>query len=74
LPNVLLGRRAFPELVQTDARASLMAEALAGVLDRRAELIEACEQVRASLATDGSASSNVARMAAPWLRDSRAEA
>jgi lipid-A-disaccharide synthase len=72
LPNVLLRRRAFPELLQRDARAPRIADALADSLDRRGELLAACDEV-ASLLTDPvsgrtAPSAAVARMLAPWLR------
>ena len=38
LPNVLLGRRAFTELLQRDAQAPRIAQALADALDRRPAL------------------------------------
>jgi lipid-A-disaccharide synthase len=67
LPNVLLGRRAFTELLQRDARAPRIAEALADALDRRTELLAACDQVEASLGDLRAPSVTVARMLAPWL-------
>jgi lipid-A-disaccharide synthase len=71
LPNVLLRRRAFPELLQRDARAARIADALADSLDRRDELLEGCAEVAAIL-TDplgghAAPSAAVARMLAPWL-------
>jgi lipid-A-disaccharide synthase len=67
LPNVLLGRRAFTELLQRDARAPRLAEALADALDRRAELTAACDDVEAALGDVRTPSASVARMLAPWL-------
>jgi lipid-A-disaccharide synthase len=71
LPNVLLQRRVFPELLQRDARASSIAEALADTLDRRDELVAACNEVATLLAAplggDSAPSAAVARMLAPWL-------
>jgi lipid-A-disaccharide synthase len=72
LPNVLLRRRAFPELLQRDARAPRIAEALSGLLDRRDELLPDCDEVRSLLADPLGGhpvpSAAVARMLAPWLR------
>jgi lipid-A-disaccharide synthase len=67
LPNVLLGRRAFPELLQRDARAPRIAEALARALDRRPHLLAACDEVRAALGAATTPSASVARMLAPWI-------
>jgi lipid-A-disaccharide synthase len=67
LPNVLLGRRAFAELLQRDARPSRMALALADALDRRTELVGACDEVESLLRSAGAPSVEVARMVAPWL-------
>lgn len=67
LPNVLLGRRAFAELLQRDARSSRMALALADALDRRTELVAACDEVESLLRGASAPSAEVARMLAPWL-------
>jgi lipid-A-disaccharide synthase len=67
LPNVLLGRRAFTELLQRDARAGRMAEALVGALERRTALLAACDEVEAALGDVRTPSATVARMLAPWL-------
>jgi lipid A disaccharide synthetase len=68
LPNVLLRRRAFTELLQRDARAPRMAEALEDALDRRPELLAVCDEVEAALGDVRAPSASVARMLAPWLR------
>jgi lipid-A-disaccharide synthase len=67
LPNVLLGRRAFAELVQRHADTERMAEALADALDRRTELLVACDEVEAVLGRARTPSAEVARMIAPWV-------
>lgn len=80
LPNVLLGYRAFAELLQREARAERMADALADALDRRPALVEACGAVEAALVrgplgtraggeTAGARTPSiaVARMLVPWL-------
>jgi lipid-A-disaccharide synthase len=66
LPNVLLGRRAFPELLQRDARADRMRTALEAI-ERDARAREACEEVRALLGTNHAPSREVAEMLRPWL-------
>jgi lipid-A-disaccharide synthase len=67
LPNILLGRRAFAELVQRAARPERIAEALSDALDRRAALLETCNEVEAALLPPRSPSTRVAQMLAPWL-------
>jgi lipid-A-disaccharide synthase len=67
LPNVLLGRRAFTELLQRDASAEKMALAVDGALERRAVLLAACDEVEAALGSGPSPSASVAEMMAPWL-------
>lgn len=67
LPNILLGRGAFPELLQRHATASRMAEALANVLEARESFLGACTEVEATLGDRREASRNVARMLEPWL-------
>jgi lipid-A-disaccharide synthase len=67
LPNVLLGRGAFPELLQRHATASRMSEALATVLEARDSFLGACAEVEAGLADRRHASRDVARMLEPWL-------
>jgi lipid-A-disaccharide synthase len=67
LPNIMLGRRAFTELLQRDAQAPRMAQALADALDRRSALVGACDEVEAALGDEHTPSVSVARMLAPWL-------
>lgn len=71
LANVLLGREAFPELLQRDASAARIADTLADVLDRRDELVRSCDEVVASLGDRTRASFEVARMLRPWLEPAR---
>jgi lipid-A-disaccharide synthase len=67
LPNVLLGKRVFPELLQRDVRPQRLAAALGDVLDSRSALLRACEEVEARLEGHRRPSSEVARMLSPWL-------
>jgi lipid-A-disaccharide synthase len=67
LPNVLLERRAFPELLQRDVRVDRLAHALADALDRRGALASACTEVEAVLGPQKTPSARVARMLSPWL-------
>jgi lipid-A-disaccharide synthase len=67
LPNVLLGRRAFTELLQREALAPRIAQALSDAFDRRPALLAACDEVEATLGDCRTPSAEVARMLAPWL-------
>jgi lipid-A-disaccharide synthase len=67
LPNILLGRGAFPELLQRQATAARMTEALAIVLQDRDSFLEPCAEVEDALGGNASASQAVARMLEPWL-------
>lgn len=68
LPNVLLGRGAFPELLQRDARASRMEDAVLRVLDERASYLAACDEVEAALDGQTAPSLRVAKMIEPWVK------
>ncbi len=67
LPNVLLGRRAFTELLQRDATPKRLAQALLHALDGRAALLSACDEVEAILGAARAPSLAVAEMLSPWL-------
>jgi lipid-A-disaccharide synthase len=67
LPNVLLGRAAFPELLQRDAEAQKIAEALTDVLDERAGYLAQCQELENMLEAKSQASLEVANMLEPWL-------
>jgi lipid-A-disaccharide synthase len=67
LPNVLLGRPAFEELLQRGATPAHMAGALEHALDERPALLGECDRVEAMLGAARSPSRAVARMLAPWL-------
>jgi lipid-A-disaccharide synthase len=67
LPNVLLGRGAFPELLQRSAAATRIRDELARVLDDREPYVRACDEVEAALGRRAHASHEVARMLSPWL-------
>ena len=74
LPNVILGRAAFSELLQRDVKPRGIAQALARALDARASLVEACDEVERALGAHKTPSREVASMLAPWLTDGLAEA
>ena len=67
LPNILLGRAAFAELVQRDVQPKKIAQALARALDGREALLRACDAVDDALGAQRSPSREVARMLRPWL-------
>ena len=67
LPNILLGRTVFPELLQRDVRPRRLAEALGKAFDERTEFVKACDEVEATLGPRRSPSREVARMIEPWL-------
>jgi lipid-A-disaccharide synthase len=67
LPNVLLGRSAFPELLQKQAVASRIADELATVLDERDRFVDSCHEVEQVLGEHPSPARSVARMLEPWL-------
>jgi lipid-A-disaccharide synthase len=72
LPNVLLERAVFPELLQRACTKKDIAEALGAVLDAHQDLVTACADVEAALGGRTSASRAVARMLEPWLTVPRA--
>ncbi len=67
LPNVLLGRGVFAELVQREVQPKKIAQALARALDARSSLVRACDAVDQALGARRHPSSDVARMLRPWL-------
>ncbi len=81
LPNILLGRAAFPELLQRNAAASRISDELERVLDDRDAFVASCIEVEQTLGDPmgasppypdhASPSREVARMLEPWLESSR---
>ncbi len=69
LPNILLGRAAFPELLQRHVNAARIADELGRVLDERALYSAACADVERVLGGRANASREVARMLVPWLTE-----
>jgi lipid-A-disaccharide synthase len=67
LPNVLLRRRAFVELVQRQVDPHALARAAADALDRPAAPIAACAEVSSILGDLRTPSARVAEMLLPWL-------
>jgi lipid-A-disaccharide synthase len=68
LPNVLLGRRAFPELLQDEVTAARVAAAARGLLAEPEETARAAAALRAQLAVPGSSfGERVAALLLPWV-------
>jgi lipid-A-disaccharide synthase len=70
LPNLVLGRAAFPELVQSRATAELISDALWTILDEPNAYYAACDETMEALTEGlggGTAAERVARMVDPWL-------
>jgi lipid-A-disaccharide synthase len=67
LPNVLLKRNAFPELLQKDASPQRIADELARVLVERDSFMTSCTEIERVLGDQSSPSREVARMLEPWL-------
>ena len=70
LPNLVLGRRAFPELLQGEVTAARVARSLCDVLATHAAHRAGCDEVRAALAAPLDArrpSERVAALLRPWL-------
>jgi lipid-A-disaccharide synthase len=67
LPNILLERRIFPELVQGNVTAKRIREALEETLDGRERFRGYCTDLADMLKTKDAPSVNVARMLDPWL-------
>jgi lipid-A-disaccharide synthase len=68
LPNILLGRPVFPELLQKEVAMRPLSRALARVLDSRAALMTACEELESILKPGSETPSRkVARTIEAWL-------
>jgi lipid-A-disaccharide synthase len=70
LPNVLLGERAFPELVQSAVTPAGIRNAALELLMNPAPYRSLCEKTRTILGEsldEGTAGARVARMLEPWL-------
>lgn len=69
LPNLVLGERVFPELLQSAFTADNLAEEAGRLLDERAAFVRACRDVKARLCPSErpESSAHVARLLAPWL-------
>ena len=68
LPNVLLGERAFPELLQRDVTPRAIAAELMLVLEERDRFLVACDRVERTLGTGHAPAEAVAQMLEPWRR------
>ncbi|CAN5524733.1 lipid-A-disaccharide synthase [soil metagenome] len=71
LPNVLLGRPIWPELLQDDATGPKMARAMRNVLERRASFDDAARELRVCLGEERKPASLVASRLRRWLRESQ---
>jgi lipid-A-disaccharide synthase len=70
LPNLILGRKAFPELVQNAVTATCIWSALRPVLEDPSRLRTACDETLAALSKGlgaETAAARVAHMVEPWL-------
>jgi lipid-A-disaccharide synthase len=71
LPNVLLGRPAFSELLQRDVQPRRFAQELARALDGRRRLVATCQEVEDALGPERTPSLQVAALLSPWLAPRR---
>lgn len=55
MPNIILQRSVFPELIQSEATPAAMADAVRSVYTQRAEMAAALEQLRTRLGSPGAA-------------------
>jgi lipid-A-disaccharide synthase len=69
LPNVLLGSRAYPELVQNDVEPLRMASALGELLDHRASFDEKSNDLRRILVPPASRLRTTPERIAAWMGD-----
>jgi lipid-A-disaccharide synthase len=69
LPNVLLGRRAYPELLQDDVTAPRLAACARALLEQREASIRLAAELHAALAPPSAApfGRRVAELLLPWL-------
>jgi lipid-A-disaccharide synthase len=68
LPNLVLGERAFPELLAQNARPDRIADEAERLLEDRSQAISACDRVREALGQVAQPpSARVADLIAPWL-------
>ena len=72
LPNVVLGRRVFPELIQNELTADAAADEAGRLLDDRPAWVQYCRDVRVQLTGSESfavepPSERVAELLSPWL-------
>jgi len=76
LPNILLGKNAFPELLQRAVTPENIARELTSILLNKRDFLRSCDEVEAILGTRTAPSRDVARLLLPWLEartDRRAE-
>jgi lipid-A-disaccharide synthase len=67
LPNILLGRPVFAELLQRDVQPKKIAQAIGRALDARTTFVRECDAIDESFGARRTPSRDVARMLLPWL-------
>lgn len=67
LPNILLGRSAFAEVLQRNVEPRKLHDALVLALDERPARLASCREVTAVLGDERTPSARVAEMLSPWL-------
>lgn len=67
LPNILLGQRAFPELLQEGLSTATLRAAIEDMLGHREDLVASLAAVRSAFGEVRDPSQRVARILAPWL-------
>lgn len=67
IPNILLGKTAFPELLQRAVTAENIARELTTILLNKRDFLRACDQVEAALGERMTPSRAVAQLLLPWL-------
>jgi lipid-A-disaccharide synthase len=68
LPNILLGERVFPELVQRGVTGRAVAAELMMVLEERDRFLVACDRVEATLGSSHAPAKAVFEMLEPWRK------
>ncbi|RYZ63148.1 MAG: hypothetical protein EOP08_11470 [Proteobacteria bacterium] len=67
MPNLILGRRAFSELLQRDVTPYKLYRAVREVMRKRESYLESCAEVRTRLGENHRPSEKVAAILSEWL-------